>query len=93
MGSNSDDGEPGPGVTGGFLQRWDGKRACWYESGGGKLVVVEVAGGAGFEGRREFRLVQRSTFFACGSRKRPNGEDKLSRETKVAGIEKGNRGY
>jgi len=45
----------------------------------------------GFEGRGEFRLIQRSKFFACGSGNRPNGEDKLSREMKGTGIEKGIR--
>ena len=45
MGNNSDDGEPRPNVIGGFLKWWESVRAYWYESGGGKLVVAEVAGG------------------------------------------------
>lgn len=45
MGNNSDDGKPRPKVIGGFLKRWEGIRAYWYESEGGKLVVVEVVGG------------------------------------------------
>lgn len=34
-------------------------------------------------------LIQRSKFFALGSGKRPNGENKLTREMKVTGFENG----
>lgn len=85
MGNNSDDGDPRPNVIGGVLKWQEGIRVYWDEPGG-KAVAVEVEGEGLKEGEN---LIQWSKFFACGSGKRPNGENELSRVIEVTGTGKG----